>query len=64
MKTLGRTLLCAACLLASLAAGTAQTYTITDLGVLKGKNESSGFWINNFGEIAGCSDTASAEGYP
>jgi len=32
--------------------------------VLKGKNESSGFWINNFGDIAGCSDSASAEGYP
>jgi probable HAF family extracellular repeat protein len=42
----------------------AQNYTITDLGVLKGDNESSGFWINNLGDIVGCSDTETAEGYP
>jgi probable HAF family extracellular repeat protein len=53
----GFTLACA-----SLAAG--QTYTITDLGVLKGDNESSGFWINNYGDVAGCSDTQTSEGYP
>jgi probable HAF family extracellular repeat protein len=42
----------------------AQTYTITDIGVLKGDNESSGFFINNLGEVVGCSDTKNAEGYP
>jgi len=42
----------------------AQTYTITDLGVLKNDNESSAFWINNLGEVVGCSDTATVENYP
>ena len=41
-----------------------QTYTIQTIGVLKGDNESNGFWINNFGEIVGCSDTATSQGYP
>jgi len=50
--------------LAAAAVATAQTYTITDIGVLKGDNESSGFWINNLGEVVGCSDTKTAEGYP
>jgi probable HAF family extracellular repeat protein len=50
--------------LAAAALATAQTYTITDIGVLKGDNESSGFWINNLGEVVGCSDTATVEGYP
>ena len=50
--------------LAAAVAATAQTYTVTDLGVLKGDNESSGFWINNLGDVVGCSDTATAEGYP
>jgi len=48
----------------SSAVSLAQTYTVTDLGVLKGDNESSGFWINNLGEVVGCSDTETAEGYP
>lgn len=47
---------------ASLAV--AQSYSITDLGVLKGDNESSGFWINNNGEVVGCSDMKNSEGYP
>jgi probable HAF family extracellular repeat protein len=48
-----------------LSAGAfAQTYTIKDLGVLKGDNESNGFWINNLGEVAGCSDTQTVYGYP
>lgn len=47
---------------ASLAA--AQTYSVTDVGVLSGDNESSGFWINNLGDVVGCSDTETAEGYP
>ncbi|HTW56569.1 MAG TPA: hypothetical protein VMD99_00415 [Terriglobales bacterium] len=50
--------------MASEALAAAQSYTITDLGVLKGDNESSGFWINNLGDVVGCSDTATAEGYP
>jgi probable HAF family extracellular repeat protein len=50
--------------LASAALAAAQTYTITDIGVLKGDNESSGFWINNLGEVVGCSDTQTSEGYP
>lgn len=49
-------------LLTALAAG--QSYTITDLGVLKGDNESSGFWLNNYGEVVGCSDTKNSEAYP
>jgi len=53
--------------LASLTVATSaatQTYTITDLGTLKGDNESSGFWINNSGEVVGCSDTETVYGYP
>jgi probable HAF family extracellular repeat protein len=50
--------------LAWTALGAAQTYTITDLGVLKGDNESSGFWLNNYGEVVGCSDTQTSQGYP
>ena len=46
------------------ACATAQTYTITDIGVLNGDNESSGFWINTSGAVVGCSDTANSEGYP
>jgi probable HAF family extracellular repeat protein len=46
------------------ALATAQTYTIIDIGVLKGDNESNGFWINNLGEVVGCSDTQTIEGYP
>ena len=30
--------------LAATAAAVGQTYTVTDIGVLKGDNESSGFW--------------------
>jgi probable HAF family extracellular repeat protein len=50
--------------LAATAAAVGQTYTVTDIGVLKGDNESSGFWLNNLGEVVGCSDTATVEGYP
>jgi probable HAF family extracellular repeat protein len=50
------------CVLAAVAS--AQTYTITDLGVLKGENESSGFWINDLGDVVGCSDTQTTYGYP
>ena len=50
--------------LAVTAVASAQTYTITDLGVLKGDNKSNGFWINNLGDVAGCSDTQTSMGYP
>ena len=42
----------------------AQTYTIQGFGVLAGANETNGFWVNNLGEVVGCADTATAEGYP
>ena len=51
-------------LLATVVLTAAQSYTLTDLGVLKGDNESSGFWINDSGVVVGCSDTATDEGYP
>jgi probable HAF family extracellular repeat protein len=50
--------------LASATLAVAQTYTITDIGVLKGDNESSGFSINNYGDVVGCSDTQTSLGYP
>jgi probable HAF family extracellular repeat protein len=53
-----------ALVVASAAIAGAQSYTITDLGLLKGDNEASGFWINNLGEVVGCSDTETSEGYP
>jgi probable HAF family extracellular repeat protein len=46
------------------ACAVAQKYTVTDLGVLNGDNESSGFWINNNGDVVGCSDTETIYGYP
>jgi probable HAF family extracellular repeat protein len=52
------------CICVSTALCFGQSYTITDLGVLKGDNESSGFWINNSGDVVGCSDTQTIEGYP
>jgi len=56
--------LLAVLLLAGSLTSAGQTYTVTDLGVLKGDNESSGFWINNLGEVVGCSDTETVQGYP
>jgi probable HAF family extracellular repeat protein len=50
--------------IAQTHANTAATYTITDLGTLKGDDESSGFWINSSGEVVGCSDTETDLGYP
>ena len=46
------------------ACAAAQTYTVSDLGVLRGDNESNAFAINSSGEVVGCSDTANAQGYP
>lgn len=54
----------AALVLFSAGFAAAQTYTITDLGTLAGDNESSGFWINNNGDVVGCSDTQTSLGYP
>jgi probable HAF family extracellular repeat protein len=54
----------AAFVLAAGSIAAAQTYTIIDIGVLKGDNESSGFAINNLGEVVGCSDTKNVQGYP
>jgi probable HAF family extracellular repeat protein len=51
-------------IVAVASAVAAQSYTITDLGVLRGDNESSGFFINNLGEVVGCSDTQTVYGYP
>ena len=51
-------------LIAAMTFAAGQTYTIKDLGVLKGDNESSGFWINNLGDVIGCSDTQTVYGYP
>ena len=50
--------------LAFTVSASAQTYTVTDLGTLKADNESSGFWINNHGDVVGCSDKQSIYGYP
>jgi probable HAF family extracellular repeat protein len=50
--------------LASAALAAAQTYTITEIGVLKGDTESNGFAINNLGDVVGCSDVQTSEGYP
>jgi probable HAF family extracellular repeat protein len=55
-------LLAGVCALSLCAA--AQKYAVTDLGVLKGDNESNGFWINNAGDVVGCSDTETSYGYP
>src|SRR3984893_18451654 len=55
---------CAWLFLAGTLSAVAQTYTITEIGVLKGDNESSGFWLNSAGQVVGCSDTATLNGYP
>jgi probable HAF family extracellular repeat protein len=55
---------CAWLVLAGTFSALAQTYTITEIGVLKGDNESSGFWLNSAGQVVGCSDTATSNGYP
>jgi probable HAF family extracellular repeat protein len=47
--------------LASIA--TAQTYTVTDLGVLPGDSASQGFVVNSSGQVVGCADTSTG-GYP
>src|SRR5215470_11099745 len=63
MKCLGSIILAIFLFGAGLNA-VAQSYTVTDLGVLKGTNESSGFWLNNLGQVVGCSDMQTPQGYP
>jgi probable HAF family extracellular repeat protein len=55
---------CAWLVLAGAFSALAQTYTITEIGVLKGDNESSGFWLNSAGQVVGCSDNGTPLGYP
>jgi hypothetical protein len=45
-------------LLAVSSLATAQTYTVTDLGVLPGDSASEGLAVNSSGEVVGCSDTS------
>ena len=59
-----RIALCGLFVLGFLALGMAQRYTVTEIGALTGHNESSGFWINSLGEVVGCSDVQTVEGYP
>jgi probable HAF family extracellular repeat protein len=51
-------------LAALILSACAAAQTFTEIGTLKGDNESSGFWINSSGAVVGCSDTANSEGYP
>jgi probable HAF family extracellular repeat protein len=55
---------CAWLFLAGTLSAVAQIYTISEIGVLKGDNESSGFWLNSAGQVVGCSDTGTPGGYP
>jgi len=48
--------------LASVA--TAQTYTVTDLGVLPGDTASEGLAVNSSGQVVGCSDTSTISEVP
>jgi probable HAF family extracellular repeat protein len=62
--TKGFCLLGALALLPFTVCAAAQTFTITEIGVLKGTNESSGFWLNSSGAVVGCADIANGLGYP
>jgi probable HAF family extracellular repeat protein len=44
--------------LSSAPLATAQTYTVTDLGLLRGDTASASIGINSIGQIVGCSDTS------
>ncbi len=39
----------------------AQTYTVTDLGVLSGDHSSLAYFVNSFGQVTGCSDNSSSQ---
>ena len=47
---------------AASSAGSADSYTITDLGVLPGGASSSGLGINSLSQVAGTSDASDANG--
>lgn len=51
-------------LIALASVATAQTYSVTDLGVLQGDTASEGLAVNSSGQVAGCSDTSVISGYP
>lgn len=55
-------LLLALGLIASAGTAGAQTYTVTDLGVLSGDTSSWGIFINASGQATGCSDTSTTQG--
>ena len=42
----------------------AQSYKVTDLGVLRGDASSVGFWVNSSGQVAGCADTSTGTTAP
>ncbi len=64
MKLFGREWLLLAVVGVLCGAVAGQSYTIKEIGVLEGDNESNGFWLNASGAVVGCSDTANGEGYP
>jgi probable HAF family extracellular repeat protein len=43
---------------------TAQTYSVTDLGVLSGDTASEGIAVNSSGHVVGCADTSDISGFP
>jgi probable HAF family extracellular repeat protein len=43
---------------------TAQSYTVTDLGVLPGYSASLGNFVNNLGQVVGCSDVSTPDVWP
>src|ERR1700683_4630423 len=55
----GAMILCVV-LMAATSVASAQTYTVTDLGVLSGDSASEGLAVNSFGHVAGCADTSTS----
>jgi probable HAF family extracellular repeat protein len=51
-------------LMAAASVASAQTYTVTDLGVLSGDTASEGLAVNSSGEVVGCADTSDISGFP
>jgi probable HAF family extracellular repeat protein len=51
-------------LLVLASAAAAQTYSVTDLGVLAGDTASEGLGVNSSGQVVGCSDTSDISGFP
>jgi len=63
MKPMSKMAICSLLCLGLAGAAGAQKYTVTDLGVLSGDSSSIGDWINNSGQIVGCSDPT-AQNFP